>query len=203
VNIGDQKISDFLESLASKEPTPGGGATSGLLAALATSLGNMVLAYTHGKVKYADHQSLHGDCKNFLHAARDESLALATADAKAYGTLNDLWKLEKEDPLRLEGWDDAVKQATAVPIRTIELCNHILTTLETMLGKTNKMLDSDLVTASILAKSSAEIAAVTARINLPLISDHERTSELEKTIQSLIASCETIARSIDEACGAV
>jgi formiminotetrahydrofolate cyclodeaminase len=96
-----------------------------------------------------------------------------------------------------------VKQATAVPIRTIELCNRILTTLETMLGKTNKMLDSDLVTASILAKSSAEIAAVTARINLPLISDHERTSELEKTIQSLIASCETIARSIDEACGAV
>ena len=49
VNIGDQKINEFLDALASKEPTPGGGTVSGLLTALSTSLGNMVLAYTEGK----------------------------------------------------------------------------------------------------------------------------------------------------------
>ncbi len=203
MNIGEQKFNDFLDVLASKEPVPGGGATSGILAALATSLGNMVIAYTEGKKKYADHQSLHKDCKKFLQAARLESMELAFADAEAYASLNTLWKLDKNDPVRIERWDDAVEQAASVPIRTMELCNRVLTTLETMIGKTNKMLMSDLVTAAILAKSSVEIAVVTARINIPLLQDQALKTELEEKVSSIKATCLTLARNIEESCRTV
>jgi len=203
VNIGDQKINEFLDALASKEPTPGGGAVSGLLTALSISLGNMVLAYTEGKKKYADHQSLHDDCGKFLQAARIESMELSTEDVDAYRALSALWKLDQDDPRRKDEWEDAVQRATSVPIRTMELCNSILTTLETMVGKSNKMLVSDLATASIIAKASTEISAWTARINLPLLGDSDLQSELTEKIQALETSCDSLARSIDEACRAV
>lgn len=203
MNIGDQKINDFLDVLASNEPVPGGGVSSGLLTAFATSLGNMVIAYTEGKKKYAEHQPLHEDCGKFLRAARIESLGLAAADAESYAALNTLWKLDKNDPKRIEQWDHAVEEATNVPIRTMKLCNSVLTTLETMIGKTNKMLVSDLVTASILARSSAEIAAVTARINIPLLQDQVLKSELFDKVSTLEGTCRTLARNIEESCGAV
>jgi methenyltetrahydrofolate cyclohydrolase len=203
VNVGEQKFNDFLNALASKEPAPGGGVTSGILVALATSLGNMVIAYTEGKKKYADNQLLHEDCGKFFEAARVESMELAAADAQSYAALNTLWKLEKNDPKRIERWDHAVEQATDVPIQTMELCFRVLTTLETMIGKTNNMLVSDLITASILARSSVEIAAVTARINIPLLEDQARMSELEKRVCTLETTCRTLAKDIEEACGAV
>ena len=200
MNIGNQQIGAFLDSLAAKEPIPGGGAISGVVAALATSLGNMVLAYTDGKKKYALHAPLHTDCEHFLKAARIEAMELADADTDAYASLDSLWKLDKNDPRRKEHWDDAVEQVVGIPIRTMELCKQVLHTLETMVGKTNNMLVSDLATASILSNTSAEIAAWTARINLPLVDDKARKSELEEKIQSLLTTCGSIAQVIDEAC---
>ena len=91
MNFGENTINAFLDSLGSKEPTPGGGALSGIVTALSTSLGTMVLAYTKDKKKYADHESLHHDCGNFLVSARAEAMELASADAAAYATLNTLW----------------------------------------------------------------------------------------------------------------
>ena len=203
VNFGNQTVDDFLDSLAVKEPVPGGGALAGVLAALSTSLGTMVLAYTQDKKQYADHASLHSDCNNFLQSARIEAMELATEDADAYLALNSLWKLDADDPLRLESWGGAIEDATGVPIRTMELCKRILTTLETMVGKTNKMLVSDLATAAILARAAIESAAWTARINLPYIDDNERRDELEANIYSLRETCNNTASAIDDACRAV
>ena len=198
--IGDHQINAFLDALASKNPTPGGGALSGLLTALSSALGNMVLAYTEGKKKYAAHQTLHDDCGAFLEAARVEAVELSSADASAYQALSELWKLEKDNRRRKDEWEPTVERAVVVPIRTMELCFRVLTTLETMVGKTNKMLVSDLATAAILANASTEIAAWTARVNLPLLSDSLLQSELSNKIQTTLTSCGSLARNIDEAC---
>lgn len=203
MNFGENTINAFLDSLGSKEPTPGGGALSGIVTALSTSLGTMVLAYTKGKKKYADHESLHHDCGNFLVSARAEAMELASADAAAYATLNTLWKLDDDDPKKLSFLDDAVVQAIHVPIQTMELCHRILITLHAMIGKTNKLLVSDLATASILANASTEIASWTARINLPLVKNETRKIELTEIISSLLASCNSLAHQIDSACRSV
>jgi formiminotetrahydrofolate cyclodeaminase len=203
MNFGDTTIDEFLDSLASKEPTPGGGVLSGIVTALSTSLGSMVLAYTKGKKKYSKHESFLHDCGNFLVSSRAEAMKLASADAAAYATLNSLWKLDYDDPKKLSFWNDAVEQAIDVPIQTMELCNKLLATMNTMIGKTNRMLVSDLATASILANTSTEIAALTARINLPLVKDETRKIELTEKISSLLASCNSLAHKIDSACRSV
>ena len=52
----DMNMNEFLNVLSSKEPVPGGGGACGYVAAVGMSLGNMVLALTTGKKKYAEYQ---------------------------------------------------------------------------------------------------------------------------------------------------
>ena len=49
-------MKEFLEALSSKEPTPGGGGASALVAAVSCSLCSMVANLTTGKKKYAQYQ---------------------------------------------------------------------------------------------------------------------------------------------------
>ena len=52
--IADKSCKDFVEVLASDEPTPGGGGASAVCAALGCALGEMVGSLTVGKKRYAD-----------------------------------------------------------------------------------------------------------------------------------------------------
>ena len=52
----DMTMDNFLTVLSSSEPVPGGGGACGYVAAVGMSLGNMVLALTTGKKKYAEYQ---------------------------------------------------------------------------------------------------------------------------------------------------
>lgn len=200
MQIGKQSINEFLAALAAKQPTPGGGAVAGLLAALSTSLGQMVLAYTDGKRKYAQHKQLHDDCFSFLRASSEEAIILAGEDAKAYESMNALWKLEKCDPIRLASWDDALQNAIAVPMKTMELSHRILVTIQTLIGKTNAMLVSDVVIAAILAEAAARSARLNVEINLQLLEDSEEQTTLMNKTTHLLSECTMLCKTIEDGC---
>ena len=200
MDIGTQSINDFVASLASKQPTPGGGAVAGLLAALSTSLGQMVLAYTDGRGKYAEHEELHKEIVCILLKASTEALRLANADADAYGALNELWKLEKHDPKRIEAWDDALENAIQVPFQIMELSERILVALQTIKGKTNAMLVSDLIIAGILAESSARSARLNVAINVSQMEEGVAKNSLQAKAAALLASCISVCASIEDDC---
>ena len=200
MDLGSHTINELVASLASKQPTPGGGAVAGLLAALSTSLGQMVLAYTQGKKKYAEHESLHTDCISFLQKASDDALLLANEDANAYEALNMLWKLEKNDPTRIERWEDALAKAIQVPLQTMELSERILTSLQTLQGKTNVMLSSDLIIAGILAESAARSARLNVEINLNQMVESDAKNALQSKTSDLLASCKFACKSIEDGC---
>ncbi len=200
MHIGTQSVNEFLTALAAKQPTPGGGAVSGLLAALSTSLGQMVLAYTDGKKKYAQHKQLHDDCISFLRAASEEAIALAGEDAKAYKAMHSLWKLEKDDPIRIASWDDTLQHAIAVPMKTMELSHRILVTIQSLIGKTNAMLVSDIVIAAILAEAAARSARLNVEINLLQVEDDQKRISLENRTTSLLSECQLLCKTIEDGC---
>lgn len=199
-NLGSQTISNFLEALSSKQPTPGGGAVAGLLAGLCASLGKMVLVYSQGKAKFEEHAVLHNDCLTFLSTAWEEALVLADADAIAYEALNALWKLQKDDPERESKWESVVQEAIDVPLRTMELSQRVLTTLEMLVGKTNAMLKSDLAIASILAEASAKSANINVQINLPQLPDEAKRDIIANKANNILKTCKEIATSIETSC---
>ena len=200
MDLGSQSVNELLASLAAKQPTPGGGAVAGLLAGLSSSLGQMVLAYTEGKKKYAKYEAMLDESVSFFRKASQEAITLGNADADAYETLNVLWKLDKEDPKRIASWDDALANAIEVPFQTMQLSERVLTTINNLVGKTNAMLASDLVIAAILAEASARSARLNVEINLRQMEDGKERNSLQEKTTALLASCITICKSIEDAC---
>ena len=56
MKIKDQTLEKFLDSVASKTPTPGGGAVAAVTGAMAASLVEMVCNLTIGKKRYPEVQ---------------------------------------------------------------------------------------------------------------------------------------------------
>ena len=57
-NVFMEQWNEYLEALASKAPTPGGGSAAAVYGAVGTALGEMVGNLTTGKKKFAKHMLL-------------------------------------------------------------------------------------------------------------------------------------------------
>lgn len=80
--ISSETINEYLTRLASRQPTPGGGAAAALHAAQGAALVAMVARYTTGE-KYKQHSELVGRIVSGADHLIVESLRLADADADA------------------------------------------------------------------------------------------------------------------------
>ena len=78
---------EFLDALASKAPTPGGGGASAYAGALAAALANMVGNLTVGKKKYAEYEPQVIAAMERLEALRAKLQQLIDDDAAAFGPL--------------------------------------------------------------------------------------------------------------------
>ena len=195
-----QSVSEFLDAVAAKAPTPGGGAVASVTASLASALAQMVLRYSQGKKSLAEHASFHERALHELEQAAVAALDLAEADAEAYGRLNALWKLDQDDPARREQWADAVASAIDPPRRIVTLNLAMLELMHELLGKTNTMLDSDLAIAAVLADAAARAGAWSVRINLPLMDDADEARQLEQQVEQNIARSRALCEQIEARC---
>jgi formiminotetrahydrofolate cyclodeaminase len=176
--IATMTVSGFLEQLASKSPTPGGGAAAAATGATAAALAGMVLAYSVNRRSLAEHREMLEEALARTTEARAEMLALGDEDAEAYAALNELQKLDENDERRVKEESDALIRATAVPARVMELASELLGLFESLVGKTNPHLRSDLAIAAALAESACASAAWNVRINAPGLPETERAATL-------------------------
>ena len=199
MDLGKQTVHELLAGLSAKQPTPGGGTVAGVLAALSASLGQMVLAYTDGKKNYSEHAELHNLTVSLLQTASEQALELGNKDAQAYSALHELWQLDKNDPKRIEAWDEALANAIQIPMNIISMCNHLIVVLQELVGKTNAMLSSDLVIAAILAESAARCAFLNVEINAREL-DNTKKAEILAEAGALVSACKGICASIENSC---
>ncbi len=200
MNLGDQTINEFLSSLSAKQPTPGGGAVAGLLAALSSSLGQMVLSYTEGKKKYEKFEEENNISIALFKTSAQHAISLGNKDALVYSALNELWKLDKDDPKRIAEWDRALADAIEVPLRVLELCDVVANTMQNLVGKTNTMLSSDLVIAGILAEAGARCALQNVEINVNLLEDEKKKKEYQTRANMHVSCCVRSCSFIESSC---
>ena len=93
----DDTVENFLEQLAGRAPTPGGGATAALHAAQAAALVAMVGRYSD-TAKYAAHADRITDIVRTADRLRADALRLAEADVDAFGAVGGAYKLPKDTP---------------------------------------------------------------------------------------------------------
>src|SRR5690242_4135027 len=80
----EMKLSDFLEKIAAKTPTPGGGSVSAAVGAMGAALGVMTARYSDAS-----------EPEHALDEIKNEFLVLVDADAEAYGQVNSALALPK------------------------------------------------------------------------------------------------------------
>ncbi len=182
-------INDFLGTLASSSPTPGGGSVAALSGALGAALNSMVANLTIGKKKYAD---VEDDMKDVL--ARAESLRLELAqlideDAEAFDTFMVAMKLPKETDAevaaRRQAMQTALIDAATVPLVVMEKCVEVIRVAAIAADKGNRNAVSDAGVAALMGRAGAHSARLNVLINLGGIRAPEHQAFVEKANTAL------------------
>lgn len=183
--MDDGTVSDWLNELAAKKPTPGGGAVAALTAALAAAQLEMVAIYTTGD-KWADRQESMLELVQDLQEARQQALSLVDADAAAFQAVGSAYKLPKdtedEKNARFVAIQNALIVAAKPPAETALIAERLVPAAELLGRQGNPNVISDVAVGAALIKSALESAIVNIEINKREIKDNAIKTELGQAI---------------------
>jgi len=198
----DMTLRAYLDALASKAPTPGGGAAAALTGAQGAALVSMVCNLTIGKKKYADVQA---DMEAILQ--RSESLRaqltdLVDRDAAAFDQVGTAYGMprgtEEEKAARAEAIQAALKVAEEVPMETVAACLEVLRLAVPTAQKGNRNVVSDAAVAGILAHAGLLSAADNVRINLNLMKDAEFVEAERARLEGYLRDAEAVRQTLED-----
>ena len=188
-------IGAFLDALAAKQSTPGGGGVAALSGAQAAALVSMVINFTLGKKKYADVEELLRSCIEESDALRSELTDLADQDVVAFKAVSACYGMPKETDdekaARTTAMQAALKRATIVPFTIAERALAVMTLIEPVGAKANKNVISDAATALYLADAAIHSALLNVNINLKFIKDAAFVAEWSQRRDVLLVRATT------------
>jgi formiminotetrahydrofolate cyclodeaminase len=187
--FAEMKLSDFLEKIAAKTPTPGGGSVSAAVGAMGAALGVMTARYSDAP-----------DPEHALDEIKNEFLALVDADAEAYGAVNSALALPKDSDdtkrRRKEALQIALGEASEVPLKGMMLAVRGLKSLADLSPICNKNLVSDLAGATTFLESALSGCGENVKINAVSLTDKVRRARLEKEHERLVAESRSLVEKI-------
>ncbi|MET4591339.1 cyclodeaminase/cyclohydrolase family protein [Arthrobacter sp. 754] len=186
--ISSETINDYLARLASREPTPGGGAAAALHAAQGAALVAMVARYTTG-TKYEQHAELVTRIISRADGLVAQAVRLADADQHAFQGVIDAYKLPSgTDGLkaaRTASIQDALVQAAKTPADLILVAGAVVELATELFEVANANVISDIAAAVDAARAAATTARVNIDINVVAIKDTETRSRLAEQTDGL------------------
>jgi len=201
---GTLTIIAFLDALAAKQSTPGGGGAAALVGSGAAALISMVINFTLGNKKYA---AVEQTMQSLLHqseALRHDLLALADRDVEAFAAVAAGYAMPKaseaEKTARSAALQSALKEAVRVPFTTAEKCLDIVRLVEPVGRQGNANVVSDAATALYLAQAAFQGALVNVNVNLKFIRDDSFVAEWTARRDALLADAATVYAAGKAAC---
>ncbi len=183
-SLTELSIRDFLKALAARTPTPGGGSMTALSAALAAAQLQMVIAYTRGKPRFAEFESVLADYDARLSRAGSVLRELMDEDKAAYEALNPFMKLPSAQRRTDATYPAVVAAAMQIPQAVAAAAGSIVEAAEVLQNKVNRMLLSDLGVAAATAMSAVESAELNVLVNLSLL---ENPAQAQATATAMAA----------------
>jgi len=193
-------IDDFLKTLASDAPTPGGGSVAALNGALGCALLEMVLDLTLGKEKFKEVWPDLEPIKTELEGLREELADSIDRDAKAYDTVTAAFKMPKGTPeektARKEAIQTALKTAAETPKATARYIHQVLKLAGDVAEKGNPNVLSDAGVGAACLLAGMEAALMNIAINLGGIKDEAYTHQMKIEIDFLAKEGEKLASAV-------
>ena len=183
----DKPASEFLAELSSNAPVPGGGGASAAVGAFAAALGMMVTNLTIGKKKYAEYEEEVKAVRDRLEGLRDQLIDLVDADAVAFEPLSKAYSIPKDDPERGTIMENALYEASIVPMKIMETILAAAQDLEILVEKGSRLAVSDVGVGILFAQAAIEGASLNVYINTSSMTDRERAAALDARADAIIA----------------
>mgnify|MGYP003168019839 FL=1 len=190
----DYSVDKFILELSSDAPSPGGGSTAALVAALSSSLNSMVYSLTIGKKvfeKLSDNEKnkmvkLREEAKEFIKKAQN----FMEQDRDDFLSLMDSYKLpknnEEEIIIRKEKIKENTMKAMETPLLLAEECIKFYDNIEFAIKHGNKNLISDAGVATVLLHSAIESSIINVKVNLNFLKEEEFCEEIENKCKSIL-----------------
>ena len=182
-----QSCAAFTETLASKDPVPGGGGAAALMGALGAALCEMAGNLTVGKKKYAAYED---DLRRMITEAdvlRQRLLELVDEDAQAFVPLSRAYSMPKDSPAYEDTLRFVTINACKAPYEMMESCGKAIALLEEMLEKCSVLMISDVGCGAIAAKAALEAAAMNVFINTRSLPGDGEALLLELKAEALLS----------------
>ena len=158
--ISDLAISEYLEALASKSATPGGGSASALIAAQGTALLSMVCEFSRPR----DESSL--DINKKCSVTQTNLLRLVQKDVDTFNEVMN-WYADKGS----DQYQKATETAVTVSLDIMREASTVIDAAEYLSKRGNKNLISDVAIGAKLLSSGIESAYINVLVNLKTISN--------------------------------
>ncbi len=173
--IKDQSLQAFLDALASRQATPGGGSAAAVLGAQGAALVSMVCHLTIGKAKYAEVEAEMQALLTEAEQLRDTLTGMIKADIDVFDQLMACYGLPKasdaEKQYRSEQIQQVLKQAIEVPLDCARACAKVIALTRIAAEKGSTAVISDAGVAVMSAYAGFKSAALNVDINAAGLKD--------------------------------
>lgn len=171
----------FLEAIAARTPTPGGGSVAAYAGAMGAALLAMVARLNDKK---AEPGPLH-DMIDKAESLMGRLGALVAEDSQAFNALMATFKLPDADPQKQARQQAANIRAAEVPLETMRVGLEMMELAMEGLGKSKASCLSDAGVAAYLADATIASARLNVFINLPTIADEGTRSRLTRAANEI------------------
>ena len=199
---GGESLSGFVGSVASPNPTPGGGSVAAHAGALGAALAQMVAGLTMGKKKYSSVDAEMREIAVRAAALGNTLSALVARDAAAYAVVAAAYKLpgDSEAQLARKGAkiDDALLHAAEIPLETARACADVAAIALAVAERGNTNAASDAGVAALLAEAGCVGASYNVRINVAALSDKSLGTALAEEAKRLVEQTRATAAQAQE-----
>ena len=180
-------MKDFLDALSSKEPTPGGGGASALVAAVSCSLCSMVSNLTTGKKKYAQYQDKIDEYLVLLKEKNELLQADIEKDAKAFAPLAKAYSLDKST----EGYEDIMEKAlfdaATAPKEILEDIYSLVPVIEDLAIMGSRLAISDVAVAAACLEAAMKGCVLNVYINTRSMKNKDTAQKMNAYVNEIVS----------------
>lgn len=200
MEIKDKSIEVFLDELASKAATPGGGSAAAVMGAQSAALTSMVCNLTIGKPKYAEVEAQMQELLAKSESLRQTLIGMIKADVEVFDRLMACYGMAKETDAekaeRSAAIQAVLKEATEVPLACAKACAEAIALSRIAADKGNLGVISDAGVAVMAGYAGLKSAALNVYINAGSLKDREfaeaKLAQLAEILNNADVSTEEI-----------
>ena len=191
-------LGDLLDTFASSDPLPGGGAAAALTGSIGVSLLLMVTGMAKTRTGAPEEVADLAAAAARLRPLRERLIALIDEDSAAYLSVLDAFRIAKANTADAETRSVAItramRAATDVPLDTMRACERALREAPAVVRFGNPNAATDAAVGARLLLAALEGAGLNVAVNLAGVQDPAYVRDSGAAREALLLSARNLAR---------